>query len=409
MDTEGRIQEDNSEQQPQEFKKFDENQNIYKQMFQFSPFAIFIHDIDMNIIDANDKAVDQFGYSKQELLKTNVNDLQPESELENSAKVLEKIRTKDKLSFETSFVKKDGSVFLAEATPFRYRINDKDLIHVYIQDITSQKQDELKLHKALEQAKESDRLKTAFLANMSHEIRTPLNGIFGFLELLQNAKLSGEEQDKFIDIIERSGQRMLNTINDIIEISRIESGLVDVNLHETNINEQLKFVYTFFKQEAENKGLNLDYAANLSDEKAVVVTDQEKLSAILSNLVKNAIKHTEEGSIKLGYTVKKKVILFYVKDTGIGIPEDRQEAIFERFIQADILDRQAREGAGLGLTISKAYLEMLGGEFCLESKLNEGTIFYFTIPYNTNKKEVEKFLVSDKFKERKQKFNPVKK
>ncbi|WP_372644384.1 LytS/YhcK type 5TM receptor domain-containing protein [Ancylomarina sp.] len=244
------------------------------------------------------------------------------------------------------------------------------------------KQINIKLIEAKEKAEESERLKTAFLANMSHEIRTPMNGILGFTELLNKPDLSDEEQKEFISIIEESGRRMLNTINDIIDISKIESGLIGLNNLETNINQQVELVYIFFKPEAESKGLNFSFKNSLPVEKANIKTDKEKTQKILINLVKNAIKFCDEGSIEFGYEIKGNDLEFFVKDTGIGIPNDRQAAIFERFIQADISDSRAFQGSGLGLAITKSYVEMLDGKIWVESEEGKGSVFYFTIPYN---------------------------
>ena len=242
------------------------------------------------------------------------------------------------------------------------------------------------LYFAKEKAEESDRLKSAFLANMSHEIRTPMNGILGFAELLKDSKLKDEEQQEYIHIIEKSGIRLLNIINDIIDISKIEAGQVEVNILESNINNQMEYVNTFFQPEFEKKGLHHSFKNGLSSIDSIIKTDREKIYAILTNLVKNAIKYTNNGSIEFGYTLiaetlDVRFLKFYVKDSGIGISKDRQKAIFERFIQADIADKMALQGAGLGLSISKAYVEMLGGKIWVESEPGKGAIFYFTIPY----------------------------
>jgi hypothetical protein len=242
------------------------------------------------------------------------------------------------------------------------------------------------LRVAKNNAEQADRLKSAFLANMSHEIRTPMNSILGFADLLMSPDLSGEHQQEYIGIIEKSGERMLNIINNIVDISRIESGQMELHILESNINEQVENVCTFLNLEALNKGIGLSYINPLPPEKALIKTDREKLYAILINLVKNAIKYTDEGSVKIGYSLKNDIepayLKFYVCDTGIGIPEDMHEAIFDRFVQADIDDRQARQGAGLGLSITKAYVEMLGGRIWVESNVGKGSTFYFTIPYD---------------------------
>jgi len=229
-------------------------------------------------------------------------------------------------------------------------------------------------------AEESDRLKSAFLANMSHEIRTPMNGILGFADLLKESNLSSEQQKNYISIIEKSGTRMLNIINDIVDISKIEAGLMKIELKESNINEQIECIRTFFEPEAESKGLTLTYKNTLPVVDATITTDQEKLYSILTNLVKNAIKYTEAGGIEIGCFKKGETFEFYVRDTGIGIPVDRQQAVFERFIQADVEDSKARQGAGLGLAITKSYISMLGGTIRLESQEGAGSTFFFTLP-----------------------------
>lgn len=238
---------------------------------------------------------------------------------------------------------------------------------------------------ANQKATESDRLKSAFLANMSHEIRTPMNGILGFADLLKTPGLKSENQLQFINIIERSGIRMLNIINEIIDISKIESGTVVVKNAVVNINELLEECAHFFKPEAEKKNICLKITNTLAKDKAVVYSDRDKLSSILMNLLKNSLKYTEKGAIEFGcdFDPSKNELIFQVKDTGIGIPKDRQAAIFERFVQADIEDRMAKQGAGLGLAIAKAYVDMLQGEMGVESEETIGSTFYFKIPYRT--------------------------
>ncbi|PIY34267.1 MAG: hybrid sensor histidine kinase/response regulator, partial [Bacteroidetes bacterium CG_4_10_14_3_um_filter_42_6] len=257
-------------------------------------------------------------------------------------------------------------VIANEELSFQTRVKEKRAAELIIanKELAFQNEEKEKraaeLIVAKEHAEESDRLKSAFLANMSHEIRTPMNGILGFADLLKQADLSGEEQQEYIKIIEKSGARMLNIINDIVNISKIEAGQMEVYLSKSNINEQIDFIYTFFKPEIEKKGIQFLVKKSLPDEKANITTDREKIFAILTNLIKNAIKFTTDGTIEFGYEIvsmiHESLIQFYVKDTGMGIPKDRQEAIFERFIQADIADKMALQGAGLGLSITKAYV-----------------------------------------------------
>lgn len=259
--------------------------------------------------------------------------------------------------------------------------------------IVERKLTEQELLVAKEKAEESDRLKSAFLANMSHEIRTPMNGILGFADLLKEPGLSGEKQQEYVKIIQKSGTRMLNIINDIIDISKIEAGLMKVSLKETNINDQIEYLYNFFRPEVEAKSMVLSFRTALPAQEAQITTDPEKLYAILTNLVKNAIKYSIKGSIELGYRIQytgdSPQLEFFVKDTGIGIPKSRQEAIFERFIQADIADTMARQGAGLGLSIARAYVNLLGGSIGVESEEGVGSEFYFTLPYTSTKAHIQ--------------------
>ena len=238
------------------------------------------------------------------------------------------------------------------------------------------------LIKAKEKAEESDRLKSAFLANMSHEIRTPISGILGFAYFLKNQELSFETQKEYISIIEKSGLRMLNIINDIIVISKIDVGIYDIDITATNINEQIEFIYSFFKPEAELKGLKFKLNNNITKEGIVLNTDKEKIYSILTNIIKNAIKFTNKGVIEFGYNIKDDFLEFYIKDTGIGINIVQQKIIFERFRQGSESYSREYEGSGLGLSISKAYVELLGGKIWVESERDIGSTFYFTLPYD---------------------------
>lgn len=249
-----------------------------------------------------------------------------------------------------------------------------------IQLLDEKEKASLELIRARDKAEESDRLKSAFLANMSHEIRTPMNGILGFAQLLKEPKLSGDEQQEYIRIIQKSGARMLKIINDIVSISKIESGQMDVSVTETNIFDLFEFIQTFFHIEVQKKGLQFSVQNSLSHCEGQVWTDTEKLYAILINLVSNAIKNTQHGFIIIGAEKKGEWIEFYVKDSGSGIPGNQIEVIFERFRQGSDFKSQYTEGAGLGLSISKAYVEMLGGNIRVESEPGKGSIFYFTIP-----------------------------
>lgn len=286
------------------------------------------------------------------------------------------------LVFEWMFQRLDGVIWDAEVHLIGFVSGNEQFFQYTLVDITKRKLAEKELIGAKERAEESDRLKTAFLANMSHEIRTPMNGILGFAELLKTPGISDEDIQTYLQIIEKSGQRLLGIINDVIDISKIEAGLMKTEMTLLNANEITEYIYSFFKPEAQSKGLLLVLRNSFPASKAEITTDKEKLYAILTNLVKNAIKFTDQGSIEFGYIERIGFLEFYVRDTGVGVPVDRQKAIFERFIQADIADKMARQGSGLGLPITKAYVEMLGGQMWMHSEENVGSCFYFTLPYS---------------------------
>ncbi len=299
----------------------------------------------------------------------------------------DKVLANEQFTVEDAIPTNNGTIFIQVS--FNPIVKNGEVIggSCLSNNITLRKLAEIELTEAKEKAEESDRLKSAFLANMSHEIRTPMNGILGFSDLLKNPALSGKQQQKYIGIIEKSGARMLSIINDIISISKIESGLMEVNKKELNINEHIEYIYSFFKPEVEGKNMQLLFRNQLPSKEAIVNSDSEKVYAVLTNIVKNAIKYSDKGSIEIGYNKKGNYLEFYVKDTGIGIPKNRKKAIFERFIQADISDKEAYQGAGLGLSISKAYVEMLNGKIWVESEEGKGSAFYFTLPYNTKLEE----------------------
>jgi len=249
------------------------------------------------------------------------------------------------------------------------------------EDISEKKKNEEELIKAKEKAEESDRLKSAFLANISHEIRTPMNGILGFAELLKEPDLSNENQKEFLNVIEKSGQRMLNIINDLIDISKIEAGETTLRIRKANINKILHELQLFFMPEGNQKNIGIDFHCDLPDNESFIETDGTKLNQVLTNLIKNALKFTEKGSIKFGYYMKESKLEFFVSDTGAGISPDQKDLIFERFRQSSLNLTRKYEGAGLGLAISKAYVELLGGSIWIESELGKGSTFFFTLPH----------------------------
>lgn len=290
---------------------------------------------------------------------------------------------------ELKYRKKDGTFFYGEVHVHHFHDNGSAGTIGVIHDITERRQNEaekLKLWNDLvaakEKAEESDRLKTAFLANISHEIRTPMNGILGFSELLKEPHLSEKEHREYVGFIHQSGERMLDLINDLIDISRIEAGETFLHLSLTPVNRLMHDLCAFFMPQATEKGLRLHCTAGLTDGESIIETDSSKLRQVMTNLIQNALKFTVEGGIDTGYTRKDDMLEFYVVDSGIGIPSDMKERVFERFRQADNSLTRNYDGAGLGLSISRAYVEMLGGRIRVESEEGRGSSFFFTLPYN---------------------------
>ena len=268
-----------------------------------------------------------------------------------------------------------------------------------LEDISERKRMTGELILSKEKAEESDRLKSAFLANISHEIRTPMNGILGFAELLKIPDLQPEMQNRYVHVIEQSGKRMLNIINDIVDISKIEAGQMNIHLEETNVNQLLRDLNIFFAPEAKTKNLDFNLESSIKEEESQIFTDRTKLTQVLTNLIKNAIKFTNSGSIefgctairssggavtsfaeKFGLSMSPDFLQFHVRDTGTGIKPDQVEMIFERFRQGSFSLNRDYEGAGLGLSISKAFVEMLGGKIWVESEFGKGSVFFFEIP-----------------------------
>jgi signal transduction histidine kinase len=230
-------------------------------------------------------------------------------------------------------------------------------------------------------AEESDKLKSAFLANMSHEIRTPLNAIMGFSGFLTEPELSKENLEDFVQIINANSRQLLSIISDIMDFSKMEAGQFTIDSEIVNINILMTDLFVTYKKIVDLKKLNLEYFCDRPNELIQTKTDGNRIKQVICNLLNNAIKFTKEGKIEFGYKIKKNLIEFYVKDTGIGISPENHSLVFQRFRQVEAANNQINSGNGLGLSISKALVEKLGGNITLDSNLGIGSTFVFTIPY----------------------------
>ena len=241
------------------------------------------------------------------------------------------------------------------------------------------------LLEANRKAVESDRLKTNFLSNLSHYIRTPMNGILGFVQLLEDKDTSPEKHQLFLSYINESSQHLLQTLNSIIEISRIQEGQVKVTRQEIFLNELIDRIASIARVDILGKGkeINVFMKHGLLDGNDGIISDKNKITQILSNLMDNAITFTEKGEIEIGYSVMEKDLLFWVKDTGRGIPEERKELLFTEFLHDTSTTFTIDEGAGLGLALSSRFSRLLGGDLWLEDTSEKGSKFCFTIPFTS--------------------------
>lgn len=270
-----------------------------------------------------------------------------------------------------------------------YKDEGKMLVAGIVSEITERKRIEKQLKEAKLQAEMANNYKNQFLANVSHEIRTPISGMVGFASLQRKEDLDVETKKLYIDIIESSSKQLLNLVNDIIDISRIEAGELKISKAPCELHKILKETETLFEQLKHARGKqNLKIRLNLSgkDEALFIVTDPDRLKQILINLIGNALKFTETGGVDFGYELENDRLKFYVSDTGIGMSEDDLKLVFERFKRTEQAHKKY-EGTGLGLAITKGLLDLLGGDISVHSEVGRGSVFTFTIPYEPAKPE----------------------
>lgn len=334
------------------------------------------------IIYVNNSFCNTYGYSKEELVGRHISFLYPKTIEQDQGKKVLTATISGGWKGEHINQRKDGTTFpiLLSSAVIEDEIKNKIAMIGIAMDISEIKKSRSELIAAKNKAEESDRLKSAFLMNMSHEIRTPMNGILGFTNLLLEPDLSDENKEEFIHIIQKSGKRLLNTVNDIIEISKIEAGIEELKKSKFNLNDSILNLIKFFTTQANEKNIELVFKNRYLNQEIILESDFTKFESILTNLIRNAIKYSIKGKIQVSYKLQKEHILFCIEDKGIGIPKGRIEAIFNRFEQADIGDTKAQEGSGLGLSITKSYVEMMGGEIWVKSEEKKGSTFYFTIP-----------------------------
>ncbi len=259
--------------------------------------------------------------------------------------------------------------------------NGELVVEGTIQDISERLKTELQLKEAIAKAKQSDELKTAFLQNMSHEIRTPMNGIVGFSEMLTQPDITEDKKEYFIKLIGHSSNQLLNIVNDILDISRIETGQVDFHEMEVDLQNFCSALYDMYSFHAREKRLDFEVKQEIHNQFRYAVFDKQKIEQIFNNLISNALKFTDSGKIEVGCKTEAKKITFYVSDTGIGINPLQHQQIFERFSKVETTQNRKYSGTGLGLAICKGIIEQMGGEIWVESETGKGASFFFWLPF----------------------------
>jgi PAS domain S-box-containing protein len=352
--------------------------------------SIIITDTDGAIEYANPTTLRITGYTNAELIGKNPRIFSSgEKSKEEYAQLWETISSGNVWEGEFHNKKKNGQLYW-ESASISPIIANNGTISNYMAikvDVSDRKKLIEELIKAKDQAEESDRLKTSFLHNISHEIRTPMNAIIGFSGFLIDPDLNHEKRKYFIDIIGQSCNQLLSIISDIVSIATIEAGQEKIVEKEIDLNSALVLLQQQFLLKAKTQNISLIIESFSSENDVKLYSDETKLMQILSNLIGNALKFTKQGSVTFGFSVLEKDLEFYVKDTGIGISPEMHKVIFERFRQVESTSTRQFGGSGLGLSISKAYVELLGGKIWLISEPGKGSTFFFTIPHKIREKK----------------------
>jgi hypothetical protein len=335
----------------------------------------------------NPKFCEITGYSKSEVLGKNPRILKSSYRPLIDYKILWDTIISGKVwNGEFNNKKKNGEKYWESASIAPIFNANNEITHFIAikEDITERKRLLNELVFSKEKAEESDRLKSAFLANMSHEIRTPINGILGFSKILSETDLSDEERSEFTKILKNSCQRLLNTVNDVLDLSKIEVGQMEVKNKNFLLSKLFEEIYEFHIANFENKNIELNYHIDSELINIQIYSDEQKIYQVLNNLLNNSFKFTIKGNVDFGCKLKDNYLEFYVTDTGIGISKDRLEFVFGRFNQENISLSREFEGFGLGLPISKGLLKLLGGEIFVKSEKGVGSTFTFTFPLFLN-------------------------
>jgi PAS domain S-box-containing protein len=374
-----------------------EKESQFRTLFTNAADPIFIADIENStIIDVNNAACELVMKPYEEIIGVHQASLHPK-ENENFSKEVFKSRIVSSennyyIPAEHQVLRADGTQISVEILASKVIYKGRNCLMGIFRDISERKKFESELIKAKEQAEESENLKTAFLQNMSHEIRTPLNGILGFANLLKDDDITSDEIDEYTGIIKQSGNRLLEIVNNILDISKIETGQLVIYKKDFYINTLIMELNNFFLQSIKNKDIILNYVIDNNLDEIQFYSDEIKINQIMTNLINNAIKFTNKGQIDFGYKQYDDKICFFVKDTGEGINKEFQAKLFERFTQGDVSLSRGYEGAGLGLAITKGLVELLDGRIWFESEVSQGSSFYCEFPFISSNISIDKIV-----------------
>ncbi len=380
----------------QDFSSVKQHLDILKQKgvtdiisyFDNNPSELLLCFEKIKIIDVNKSVIETFQFPDKNTVQQHFSKILTKNSINTFSLFLTHLAQGDTYFEDTTECKTyTGELkhfYLKMFVPFEFKNTYSRVIAAMV-DISELKNSEQELLKAKEKAIESDRLKTQFILNMSHEIKTPMNAINGFSEMLNDTDLTVEKRKSITSIIINSSNQLQSIVENILTISALETKLENTLIQAVNINSIISDLLVIFKAQAFNNNISLYSKIDLTDNQSEIYTDKTKITQILTNLITNALKFTHEGYIEFGYKLKAETenieLEFYVKDTGIGIKPELQEKIFERFTQVEAGLTRQYSGNGLGLSISKGFVELLGGEIGLNSELEKGSTFYFTIPY----------------------------
>jgi PAS domain S-box-containing protein len=358
---------------------------ILSKAIEQSPVHIIIHDINGKIEYVNARYTEVTGYAPDEVIGKSIIDVLPEiNENEDAQEVWQNLKNGQSWRGESQSKRKDGSLFWESVSISPMKNENNEITHFISvkEDISARKLMEQALIEARDRSQKSEKLKDAFLQNLSHEIRTPLNAIVGFSELIKQPEdQTPENINEYTSIILDNSYQLLSIVSDILTVARIQTGQEDIVYRPLDICALMNRLYAVYEIKAQERKLELKLNIGIPNKEFITVTDETKLTQIITNLMNNALKFTNEGFIELGFIQKNKEILFYVKDTGIGIAKSSQEIIFERFRQAESIIGYNYGGTGLGLSISKSFSQMLGGRLWVESEPDKGATFFLSLPY----------------------------